>query len=333
MKTIRHCALLGLALLLASCASFAGAAQTTQTRPFRGVRLIHRHQTQPRLLDMFIVEINLKDPAIRFKVTPSNGPDVPGETTVETTRAFATRMKAQLAINTSFFSIGTAPYVDNLNVAVSDGERYSKFSKGQPALNISEDNVATIVEGDPTDKSGYGSMPRVALWNAAGGNEWILKHGVNVARDRSLHPRTAAGVTSDSRLLLLVVDGRNPLRSLGLTTPEEAEILKEYGAVDALNLDGGGSSTLVVADPAPRVVNVPVGLKNIPGTERPVGMSLAVYAAPAAGRDGNNGNNGMNGKNGKKKALAASEAKPAGKMIRVTPIIKKDLRLRRITRP
>jgi hypothetical protein len=190
-------------------------------------------------------------------------------------------MNAQIAINASFYSISTAPHVDNINVAVSDGERYSKFSKDMPALNISKENVATIVEGDPTDPSGFGSRPKVELWNAVGGNEWILRHGVNVARDQNLHPRTAVGLTTDSRLLLLVVDGRNPLHSMGMKTGEVAAVLKAYGAVNAFNLDVGGSTTLVFADPTPRVVNLPVGISNIPGTERPVGTNLAIYAAPA----------------------------------------------------
>jgi hypothetical protein len=48
---------------------------------------------------------------------------------------------------------------------------------------------------------------------------------------------------------------------------------------DALNLDGGGSTTLCMADPMPRVVNVPVGRGDAPGTLRAVGSSLAVFAA------------------------------------------------------
>jgi hypothetical protein len=143
------------------------------------------------------------------------------------------------------------------------------------------------VEHDPTDKTGYAPVPRVRLWNTVGGNERILRNGAVVAHDHNLHPRTAAGVSADhKKLWLLVVDGRNPLHSMGMTTIEEAEMLKHYGAVDALNLDGGGSSTLVLADPAPRVVNITVGLKDIPFTERPVGMNLGVYAAAAGEKAG-----------------------------------------------
>lgn len=60
------------------------------------------------------------------------------------------------------------------------------------------------------------------------------------------HPRTAAGYTAGGDLLLLVVDGRQD-ESRGVTLEELATLMEELGAVEALNLDGGGSSTLVVA--------------------------------------------------------------------------------------
>ncbi len=59
------------------------------------------------------------------------------------------------------------------------------------------------------------------------------------------NPRTAAGITADGALILLVVDGRQP-ESRGVTLDELSILMRDLGAVDAINLDGGGSSTLVV---------------------------------------------------------------------------------------
>jgi hypothetical protein len=81
-------------------------------------------------------------------------------------------------------------------------------------------------------------------------------------------PRTAVGITADNKLLLVVIDGRQPLHSIGVTLWETARIMRELGAVDALNLDGGGSSTMVVLN---RVINAPSD-----GRERPVGNALVV---------------------------------------------------------
>ena len=87
--------------------------------------------------------------------------------------------------------------------------------------------------------------------------------------------------------MLLVVDGRHPGHSRGATYRELAEILIAQGARDAVNLDGGGSSTLVIADPAPRVVTGPRPFDAPEGApvpawpiERAVGNNLGVFARP-----------------------------------------------------
>lgn len=71
----------------------------------------------------------------------------------------------------------------------------------------------------------------------------------------NVHPRTAAGIAANGDLILMVVDGRQEA-SRGVNLEELARLMRSAGAVDALNLDGGGSSTLVVRD---RLVNRPVG--------------------------------------------------------------------------
>lgn len=95
------------------------------------------------------------------------------------------------------------------------------------------------------------------------------------ALGRVRHPRTAVGVGEGGRrLLLVVVDGRQPGYSAGMTLPELARLMLDLGARDALNLDGGGSSAMAVrdADGAVRVVNRP----SDPTGERAVANALAV---------------------------------------------------------
>ncbi|HKP19326.1 MAG TPA: phosphodiester glycosidase family protein [Gaiellaceae bacterium] len=67
-------------------------------------------------------------------------------------------------------------------------------------------------------------------------------------------PRTLAGVRADGALLLVTVDGRAPGWSAGMTLPEAARLMRSLGARDAVNLDGGGSSTMTVRG---EVVNRP----------------------------------------------------------------------------
>ncbi len=81
-------------------------------------------------------------------------------------------------------------------------------------------------------------------------------------------PRTGAGVTADGTVLLMVVDGRSQ-NSAGMTLKEFAQYLKRFGAVSAVNFDGGGSSEMVLDG---RIMNRPSD-----GSERPVSIGLGVF--------------------------------------------------------
>ena len=82
-------------------------------------------------------------------------------------------------------------------------------------------------------------------------------------------PRTLAGVRPDGTLLLVTVDGWRPGWSVGMTLPEAARLMRRLGAGDAINLDGGGFSTMVVRG---EVVNRPSDRVG----ERPVSNGLFV---------------------------------------------------------
>jgi hypothetical protein len=84
------------------------------------------------------------------------------------------------------------------------------------------------------------------------------------------HPRTAFGVRADGTLLFLTVDGRQPAHSVGMSLPELTALLRDLGAVDAINLDGGGSTTMVVEG---RTVNRP----SDPGGGRENGDALLLF--------------------------------------------------------
>lgn len=119
------------------------------------------------------------------------------------------------------------------------------------------------------------AQPEVAVSGSV-----VLLHGgrIQTEDDGELHPRTAVGVDTDTgKVLLLVVDGRQDF-SRGYTLLELARLMKKLGAEEALNLDGGGSSTMVTTRPSGRVK-----VANSPsdGQQRPVpnGLQL-VYDAP-----------------------------------------------------
>jgi hypothetical protein len=117
--------------------------------------------------------------------------------------------------------------------------------------------------------------PRMAIT----GNQLLIRDGVvSVIDDRVMQPRTAVGVDNDTgEVLLLVVDGRRKA-SRGYTMLELANLMVDLGADQALNLDGGGSSTMVARGTSGRnrVVNTPSD-----GFLRHVSNALEVtYRAP-----------------------------------------------------
>lgn len=90
-------------------------------------------------------------------------------------------------------------------------------------------------------------------------NGWYLRR----------NPRTAVGVTSDGTILMMVADGRAPHSSAGLTIAEVTAMMKYFGAVDAINLDGGGSSMMLVkGEPQTRPSDA--------AGERPVGDAIVI---------------------------------------------------------
>jgi exopolysaccharide biosynthesis protein len=81
------------------------------------------------------------------------------------------------------------------------------------------------------------------------------------------NPRTAVGIRPDGTVLLLVVDGHRHATSVGMTIEELRQVMGRLGASDAVNLDGGGSSAMVVRE---RLVNSPSDLDG----ERKIGDAV-----------------------------------------------------------
>jgi len=99
--------------------------------------------------------------------------------------------------------------------------------------------------------------------------------GENPSFAAARHPRTAVGFDAARGLLWMVgVDGRQPGYSDGMSLPELAGLMESLGATDAVNLDGGGSTVMVLRGVA---VNRPSDAEG----ERPVVNALAVVRDPA----------------------------------------------------
>ena len=133
--------------------------------------------------------------------------------------------------------------------------------------------------------------------DAVGGYPMLVRGGRRVATGCKSsfcyrNPRTAIGVTRGGRVLLVTVDGRRRT-SVGMSLVEEAGLMRHLGAANAMNVDGGGSTTMVVKG---RVVNVPsdgtdravscavlIVRRNLPSVPTPEGSARAATgASPSA---------------------------------------------------
>jgi hypothetical protein len=91
------------------------------------------------------------------------------------------------------------------------------------------------------------------------------------AHENVRHPRTAVAVSNDGVILFVTVDGRQPA-SQGMTLEELGRELVLLGALEAINMDGGGSTVMVAGD----------AVRNAPsdGSERPVGDAILIFSVP-----------------------------------------------------
>jgi hypothetical protein len=124
------------------------------------------------------------------------------------------------------------------------------------------------------------SMGVADVLDTVGGNPSLLEDGVVTVGSCSgsyfcdRNPRTGIGYTSTGKILMVTVDGRQD-SSVGMTLMEFTRLFQRLGAVSALNLDGGGSTTMWVKG---KLVNKPAQ-----DPERPVGSSILVLPGPDRG--------------------------------------------------
>lgn len=132
------------------------------------------------------------------------------------------------------------------------------------------------VSQEMTDGAGLAMSGQID--SAIGGSHRLLRNGtVTVAANAAggkPNPRTVAGVKADGTLLLVTIDGREVGVSAGATLAEAARYLATLGAVDAVNLDGGGSTTMIVDG---ELRNRPRGGAKDDVTERPVSNGIGIF--------------------------------------------------------
>jgi hypothetical protein len=287
--------------------------------PYAGVTVVTRVEVTPRPIRMHVARIDLSAPGVRISLT---GPSGPLEVVRKTTAEHVREAGAQLGVNAHFFLPfpSPEPEANLIGIAAAEGRVYSAFESpvqnyaivaDAPGINIDRNSRASLVLRSAASSDGPGVADPTVLWTTVSGSAQIVTDGVvtipeyrdathpngvltpggtttQYSNERSwyeaLNARTAIGISRDGRALTLVtVDARGG--SAGMTVRELAMLLvRDYDVWQALNLDGGGSATMVLVDPAtdePRILSTSADGPS----GRAVGSSLLVFAAkPAVGR-------------------------------------------------
>ena len=181
------------------------------------------------------------------------------------TSAFAKQNGAIAAVNGSFFSVKEGFAVDLIKVdgKVLDTTELvkSKLSFHQKSALVIHKNTLKILRGDTTDLfwdrhlKQKNVMVTGPLLMYDGKRELLSKSAFNDNR----HPRTCACVTHENDVILLTVDGRTA-ESQGVSLSELSFLMQNLNCKEAINLDGGGSTTMYVAGKG--VVNMPCDNKK-----------------------------------------------------------------------
>ena len=256
-----------------------------QTAAERALPLVYwsEQRTGADTLAIHVLRVDLQSHALEVDAIVADDPDGsgPAEAALTDPLALAQRNNALAAVNANAFaglpdSTGkpdsrwrAALPVNIAGIAVHDG-----IVRSNGADNSAVDAIFAI---DKRDQPYIGVMPKgVALEEAVNGWSFTMLEDGNLPTPGGpRHPRTAVGTDATGRwLYLVVVDGRQPGYSNGVTARELAEVMLRVGAERALNLDGGGSSVLLVASGAAglQIINRPSG-----GQLRPVPVLLTVH--------------------------------------------------------
>lgn len=180
-----------------------------------------------------------------------------------------------------------------VHATLDANERVVQVLQGDPGPSIPENGAVLLGRGmggawlSAHAKPGQTvnvihALSPEALVAAIGGRPLLIQNGeLRVAPEQDIHPRSAVGFNADrTRSWWVVVDGRS-LFSRGVSLHSMALIMQEFGAYDALNLDGGGSSTLLARTPGSDVARV----QNLSsdGRERTLPNGLGIFHTAPTG--------------------------------------------------
>lgn len=275
-----------LPLMLYALLSFQRPPHTPEEQTlFPGINYQRQVYSSPRPYLLHLITIDLIKSGAKAFATPGLTIEKNGVTVARTTSEFLQEFDVQLAINANYFhpfreetpwdfSPHSGDRVNVVGQSISNGDSYASARADWAALCLSSNSRAQI-----SDK---GECP-LNTAQAVAGRELLIFKGRPVAAKPEAgpdkpYPRTAVAVNKAGTVLwIAIIDGKQPLYSEGATLAELTKVFKQLGVDAALNLDGGGSATLVAKiGSKPKILNAPIHTR-VPMRERPVANHLGFY--------------------------------------------------------
>ena len=227
-----------------------------------GIEAADIHNPQLPLI-VHIVKIDLLNPTVSVITSEAAlFKNNRGRLRGETTRDFALRHNTIVAFNAAPFktrSLLFSVYRTIVGIHITDFRRMSMPHERYGALLFYADKTARIIDAQTEE------LLLENVRHAVGGFWTILRNGAILPQ--KLHrrdSRTAVGLADNGRTLFVVaVEGENKRKSHGLSFEETARLMRELGADDALQLDGGSSSSLVLQENGTQHIVAPTRSWNI----------------------------------------------------------------------
>jgi hypothetical protein len=200
----------------------------------------------------YVMQINLDAPGVGFTTSPGAPGDTPNsgtgnEVITRTTSQFMSATGVQVAMNADYFSCpcvtnaSNPEYLDGL--AVSNGNLVSSDQSGYIDLLLTAKNQASLAAGGSANLSG--------VYNAVSGSGYAVQNGVNVgtqinSSSTSEDPRAMIGLSQNGQYLYLVTVDSGASDGAGLNGTQLGALGVDLGLYNAINMDGGGSTSMVV---------------------------------------------------------------------------------------
>jgi len=291
----------------------AGAAHGPWTPLFKGIDL-STGTNQPNVVGNFprlqvvrCVRVDLTDPDVRLFTSPkaANYTEEYSETLTRSVPHFLTQNQLQIACDANFYSAnpgGSDPSSEGVpcevfGLEICTGAVVSAQTPADAGPNPRFAALLFTTNNRPSMV--FDNLPpgtnTAGIYTAVTGYYPIVSNGANIGAaaaasypDSFIHqvqPRTAYGISQDNKyLFLMTIDGRQSGYSDGALDDETAYWMLQFGAWNAINMDGGGSTALYKSDSAgsPAALNHSSYVAGT-GRERYVGSQFGVYAKPSPG--------------------------------------------------